>query len=369
MSAAPFAVGAHVRSCALCCLKRTHRDCRSTTRRSTTTQRALPMRRRSRSAGVRRPPRCAPKQRASSTSRTAAIPASATTCSTRQAACGLTTPVAVFIHGGYWQWRDRRDFAFTAAGALAHGVAWAMPSYRQCPEVRIADIVEDMRAFLVTLWRRTGRRAVVSGALGRRAPDGGDAGDGLVDDRRRPGKTSSELVMPSVACSRWRRWSAHRSGWHFGRRPERDGGEPALSVPLPPKGSWLTAAVGGSESGEFIRQSADMARHWSEHNIAAEAVVVPGANHFTVIDDLARPHSAMAQRIVAMARACLRLTMIHPREPGRAGGKPSVSGSAGGQTLEALDCDIGAPACLVVGGGREGGFCRGNLSCDRRQRP
>ena len=30
-------------------------------------------------------------------------------------------------------------------------------------------------------------------------------------------------------------------------------------------------------------------------------VVVPGANHFTIVEELARPESAMLARIVAMA--------------------------------------------------------------------
>jgi len=38
-------------------------------------------------------------------------------------------PLALFIHGGYWQRLDRTFFSHLAQGLLAHGVAVAMPSY------------------------------------------------------------------------------------------------------------------------------------------------------------------------------------------------------------------------------------------------
>lgn len=217
------------------------------------------------------------------------------------------SPIAVFIHGGYWQWRDRKDFSFTAAGALAHGIAWAMPSYRQCPAVRIADIVEDMRAFLVHLWQRTGQRPVVTGhsagghlTAALLATDWCATGDGGVPaDLVRAGYAISGVfeVAPLV-------------GTTIGEAL-RETAESAMAVsprfgPVPPASAWLTAAVGGAESSEFIRQSIDMAGAWSAAGLGAEAVIVPGANHFTVIDELARPDSAMSQRIAALARQCAR---------------------------------------------------------------
>jgi arylformamidase len=50
----------------------------------------------------------------------------------------------------------------------------------------------------------------------------------------------------------------------------------------------LHCIVGGAESGEFIRQSRDMAAAWDG---GFEAL--PGADHFTVIAPLADPRSPM----------------------------------------------------------------------------
>ncbi len=214
-------------------------------------------------------------------------------------------PVAVFIHGGYWQWRDRKDFAFTAAGALANGVAWAMPSYRLCPAVRIADIVADMQAFLVHLWQRTGRRPVVTGhsagghlTAAMLATDWSHV-DGVPHDLVRMGYAISGVfdLVPLIGTS---------IGNGLGETAESAVAVSPKFGRVPPRDRWLTAAVGANESAEFIRQSVDMAGHWSAAGLAAEAVIVPRADHFTVIDALADGGSAMSLRIAAMARACGR---------------------------------------------------------------
>jgi arylformamidase len=216
-----------------------------------------------------------------------------------------TEAIAVFVHGGYWQWRDRKDFSFTAVGALANGIAWAMPSYRLCPNVRIADIVADLQAFLVHLWQRTGRRPVVTGHSA-----GGHLTAAMLatDWSQFPG-VPADLVRMGYAISGVFE-VAPLVGTTIGVAL-KESAESAMAVsprfgPAPPRDRWLTAAVGGDESGEFIRQSVDMAGAWSAAGVAAEAVIVPATNHYTVIEDLARPGSAMALRIASMARACAR---------------------------------------------------------------
>jgi arylformamidase len=213
------------------------------------------------------------------------------------------SPIAVFIHGGYWQWRDRKDFSFTAAGALAHGVAWAMPSYRLCPTVRISDIIADMQAFLVHLWQRTGQRPVVTG----HSAGGHLTAAMLATDWSQFAGVPIDLVRMGYAISGVFE-VAPLVGTSIGvALNETAASAMAISPrfgPVPRGKRWLTAAVGAIESPEFIRQSVDMAGAWSAAGLGAEAVIVPATNHYTVIDDLARSGSAMSLRIAAMARAC-----------------------------------------------------------------
>ena len=55
-------------------------------------------------------------------------------------------PIAVFIHGGYWQALDGSSFSHCARGLNAHGVDVAVPTYDLCPQVSIDTIIQQMRA-------------------------------------------------------------------------------------------------------------------------------------------------------------------------------------------------------------------------------
>ena len=72
-------------------------------------------------------------------------------------------PLALFIHGGYWQALDRSFFSMMARGLNGRGVAVALPSYDLCPAVSLELIVEQMRAASLFLHRRLGRRLLAMG--------------------------------------------------------------------------------------------------------------------------------------------------------------------------------------------------------------
>ena len=72
-------------------------------------------------------------------------------------------PLAVFIHGGWWRNFEPSLFSHFAAGLNAPGVGVAVPGYNLCPQVRIADIIDEMRRALIALWRRYGQRMLVLG--------------------------------------------------------------------------------------------------------------------------------------------------------------------------------------------------------------
>jgi arylformamidase len=62
-------------------------------------------------------------------------------------------PLLVFIHGGYWQSRDRKDFSFIAGPLLERGAAVALLGYDLAPEVRMDTVVAEVRAGLAWLYR------------------------------------------------------------------------------------------------------------------------------------------------------------------------------------------------------------------------
>ncbi len=195
-------------------------------------------------------------------------------------------PVLVFIHGGYWQRRHRRDVAWIATPWLARGVAVAMPGYPLCPEVSLAALIEDVRTAVATLWREApalglSRRWLVGGhsAGGHLAATlaATDWSARSLPDLRFAGAlpTSGVFELPpllatslNVALQLDLAEATRLSALHL----------------APPKGLRVIAAVGGAESAEFLRQTHGLARRWSQQGAAVAALELPGRNHFTVQD-------------------------------------------------------------------------------------
>lgn len=68
-----------------------------------------------------------------------------------------------------------------------------------------------------------------------------------------------------------------------------------------PAGRSLDAIVGALESSEFLRQSKTIAEAWRQGMAHTRYEEIAGANHFTVIDPLNDPNSAMTARVAALA--------------------------------------------------------------------
>jgi arylformamidase len=54
-------------------------------------------------------------------------------------------PTLAFIHGGYWQMHDKKNFAFLAEGLLPLEINLAVIEYTLAPEARLDRIVAEIR--------------------------------------------------------------------------------------------------------------------------------------------------------------------------------------------------------------------------------
>jgi arylformamidase len=217
-------------------------------------------------------------------------------------ASGREAPIALFIHGGYWRALDPSQFSHIAAGANAHGIAVALVGYDLCPVVSIGKIIDETRAAAVFLHRRHKRRIVASGHSA-----GGHLTACLVatDWKKIAPDLPADLVPAGLSISGLfdlaplMRISINQD-LHIAA------GDLASVSPL----GWdvassrmLDAWVGGDESGEFLRNSREIADVWARKGAATRCVEVPGANHFTVLDPLGEPDSEMTRRLVELSRA------------------------------------------------------------------
>ena len=201
-------------------------------------------------------------------------------------------PAVMYIHGGYWQALDKSWHSIHARGLNARGVTVAVPSYDLCPNVRIGEIVENIRAAVQTLARETGRDVIVSG----HSAGGHLAACMLATEASVPAAYAISGLFELAPLIPTTLNNALRLD-----RPEAESLSPLLWPA--PEGKVLDAVVGGAESGEFLRQSADMVRAWGEDGVETRYEEIDGANHFTVIAPLTNPNSAMVERIVQLARS------------------------------------------------------------------
>jgi len=209
---------------------------------------------------------------------------------------GDAAPVAIFLHGGYWQALDKDWFSGLAPAFLAQGVSLAVPSYDLCPAVRLGGILRQVRIAVETIRERTGARPVVFGH---------SAGGHMAACMLSEGRASAAVAISGVfdlapliptswntALDLDQREAAALSPIHW---PVPNGSTPG--------GTALDCIVGADESPEFLRQSRMMADLWASNGVKTRYDALPGLNHFTVLDPLFDPGSAMVRRIAALANA------------------------------------------------------------------
>jgi arylformamidase len=209
-------------------------------------------------------------------------------------------PLVVYLHGGYWQWGDRSLYSFLAEGLNANGLTLAVPSYSLCPTVSVLGIVEEIRTFLAALWSQMRAHPLVIGhSAGGHLTAATVATDwsafpGVPDDLVRAGIPISGIfdLQPLVSTS---------INNALGLDLETAKNASPRFWP-PPKGRALTAAVGAAESSEFLRQSREIVERWGRAGLETEYLEVPRTNHFTVLDELTQPRSALSKGVLAMAQ-------------------------------------------------------------------
>lgn len=204
-------------------------------------------------------------------------------------------PTLLFIHGGYWQMRAKEFFTMFAAGPMAHGVNVALIGYTLAPEATLEQIVAEIHAgidFLAAQLSGLGgdpNRIIASGwsagghltAMAMMNPKigGGVAISGIYDlEPIRHSYLNVKLGLDEAM--------SHRNS------PMAQAGGPMKPLSL---------VVGGAELPLLRKQTADFAGHRAKYGLPVTYEEVPGANHFTIMDQMASPSG----RITTLIRQVL----------------------------------------------------------------
>lgn len=207
-------------------------------------------------------------------------------------------PLHVFIHGGYWQWNDKEDFAFVAKPFIEAGIAFANVEYTLCPETDIAGLVDQVRRALAHLWRKGPEmgynrdRMQVSGhsagghlAATMLTTDWTEFGDGLPADLLKSGIPISGIFdLEPIRYT--------PIGDPLGLTSENI---PPLSPMFsPPRTRAATViALGALEGREFHRQAETLAANFRAHGVDVTIDSVFGCHHFSVMEAMASADSAL----------------------------------------------------------------------------
>jgi arylformamidase len=201
-------------------------------------------------------------------------------------------PVLVFIHGGYWQMREKETFSFLAEGPLAHGIHVAFVGYTLAPEKRLDGIVAEVREAIAWLAMHLGR---FGGDPARAYVSGWSAGGHL---------TAMAMTHPSVkgglAISGIYDLEPIRLSY-LNEKLKLDEAEARRNSPLlhlPKKSAPLVISYGTNELPELKRQSEDYWRAWQGAGLRGKLAPLAGQNHFTILEELASP----AGQLTALVR-------------------------------------------------------------------
>ena len=208
---------------------------------------------------------------------------------------GEDKPTAIFVHGGYWQALDRGWFSWVAPALQDQGINVAIPGYDLTPNVRLGQSIDCVRRATEWVRQKTGKRPLIFGHSA-----GGHMASAMLSEGRARAALSLSGVFdlePLIQTSlnealRLDVFSAKAMSPVYWPAPS--GGAPG--------GRILDCWVGGAESNEFLRQSRNMAATWGGLGAETRVEVVEGANHFSILEGLANPQSALVQRLVALSR-------------------------------------------------------------------
>jgi arylformamidase len=203
-------------------------------------------------------------------------------------------PTLVFIHGGYWQMRSKETFTFCSTGPMAHGFNVAHMGYTLAPDATLDEMAAEIHAgldFLVGALPELGAdptRIVISGwsagaqlaamGLSHPAVKAGLAISGIYDlAHMRDIYVNSALRLDEAAVLR------NSPGL-------QDAGSKAPLV-----------LVAGSAELPLMRwQSAAFAAHRAMLGLPVQYEEIPGANHFTIMDELASPEGRITQLLTTL---------------------------------------------------------------------
>ena len=204
--------------------------------------------------------------------------------------------VLMYLHAGYWQWRDKAGFRFIAPALVRRGLHVALVNYPLCPTVSLAELTDTVRTAVPAVLGRADA-ALPLVAMGH------SAGGHLAMEMALTDWSARGLPMATVAGV------IALSGLYdlaplvqtsLNENLRLDAQSAAAASPLyraAPGGPPLLLAAGADETPAMREQSRRMHEVWLAMGNPSVLHEEPNADHFSLLQRLVAPHSALGQQV------------------------------------------------------------------------
>jgi acetyl esterase/lipase len=192
-------------------------------------------------------------------------------------------PTLLFIHGGYWQARAKEVFTIVAEGPMAHGINVALIGYTLAPDATLDEIVAEIHAGIDFL---AGQLPALGAAAEGIVVSGWSAGGHLTSMALSHPKVRAGLAISGIYDLEPIRHS------YLNVKLRADGPTAHRNSPMLQAGGPLkplSLVVGSAELPLLRKQTADFAGQRAKHGLPVTYEEIPGANHFTIMDEMMSP--------------------------------------------------------------------------------
>lgn len=207
---------------------------------------------------------------------------------------GAARALVAFLHAGYWQSRDKSGFRFLAAPLVADGFDVALVNYPLSPELGVMAIVDAAAAALPVLGRLANGAPLILA--------GHSAGAQIAVELAMAAPETAIAAILSISGV-------------FDLAPlidttvnDRLGLDPASARAASPLHRVVSGApptlfaVGALETPAFQAQTANMARAWAAAGNQASELVIPDADHFSILTEFSRPGGMLRTAIGSLGQ-------------------------------------------------------------------
>lgn len=204
------------------------------------------------------------------------------------AGSNASTPIMLYVHGGFWVLRTSKEFGFVARGPASKGVATVVTNYALAPTVRMGEMVRQTRAAVA--WAYKNARSF-GGDPDRLHVVGHSAGGHLVatllmTDWEGEYGLPRDIIKGATAVSGL--YDLSPLPYTF-LQPKLgltadDVLEYSPILHVPDEAPPLLLPYGEGETKGFKGQSEDFLRAWKAKGLTGATLPIPGKDHFDILD-------------------------------------------------------------------------------------